>query len=425
MISNLRIIKQPQFGINSCISFYYLLMLFAFLLSGCEKDNKNHKPILDITEVVEGLSVTLTGSVIDPDGEIADLYIEWGDSKFSRLYDKSYPNLQVNHLYSNPATYSISITATDNEGDTTLKLISIPVEFKETSLAGIKETLFKTASNEYLILTINLHTYQETQQSEKLNMVADVIGKMDIDFIAFQECAQNKSTAISEGIIRVDNMALLVSNSLKENYSVDYNFVWDWAHYGWNVWEEGVAVLSKHSLLGSDSRYVSSYQGTSSITSRKVIFGSYQTPSGRFDVFSAHTHWRTSATDEEQNNQIKNIKLMVAEKENLATVAASFVCGDFNGNPTSDYPWSEGYNTMVLNGGYIDSFLAANPSANSKPAQSIFYTIGGDLPGRIDYIFIKSKPHITVIDSQIIFKSDVVGKVSDHYGVLTKVAYTN
>jgi len=216
-------------------------------------------------------------------------------------------------------------------------------------------------------------------------------------------------------------MALVISERIKEKYSTDYHFVWNWSHYGWNVWEEGVAVLSRYPVINSEDRYVSSTTGTGSITTRKVIYASCQTPGGLFNIFSAHTHWRTSLTDEEQNSQINKIKSMVAEKESMAADVVSFVCGDFNGNPTSDYPWSEGYNTMMKTNDYSDTFLEIYPEANQKPAQAIYNTIGGDFPGRIDYVFMKKDARFRVEDSQIIFTNDVVGTVSDHYGVLTKV----
>ena len=171
---------------------------------------------------------------------------------------------------------------------------------------------------------------------------------------------------------------------------MDYNFVWNWAHYGWDVWEEGVAILSKYPLQDSEDKYISTSTNTSNIASRKVIYGAYLIPEGKINIFSAHTHWRTSETDEEQNKQIKNVKQMVEEKEALNLVIATFVCGDFNGNPTSDYPWSEGYNTMVNNGVFVDTYLEIYPDANTKPAQSIYNTIGGTYPGRIDYIFMKN-----------------------------------
>ena len=395
------------------------------MLTGCKPEiSQNHKPNLIVTFKIDGLKVTLKGNALDNDGTITDLFIDWGSSEISKLPNNNYADFEISHLYLLPISCNIKIIAIDNTGDTTLQIIPLVLDYKVTSLSGIKQSMFKTSDNEYLILTVNLHTYQELQQNEKFNLLGDVIGLMDIDFVAFQECAQNKSTAITTGIIRQDNMALIVSNILKEKYKTDYNYVWNWAHYGWDVWEEGVAILSKYPVLNSEDRYISTGTSTSNITSRKAIYGSFQTTKGLINIISAHTHWRTSITDEEQNNQIKNIKAMATEKELLSPVVTTFVCGDFNGNPTSDYPWSEGYNTMMRNNDYSDTFLEINQDANNKPAQSAYYSILGDLPGRIDYVFMKKNEAIKVVDSQIIFKSEVIGKISDHNGILTKVIFT-
>jgi maltose 6'-phosphate phosphatase len=405
---------------------FILLVSVAFLANGCsgDKDLTNRKPQLEISPLIDGLKVTLQGTAFDNDGKINSLTVSWGDKTTNRYLNNDFTVIDLNHTYLLPADYTIQITAKDDSGDSTILTIPVVVDFKETSLSGIKASMFKVASNEFLILTTNLHTYQETQQNEKFNRIADVIGKMDIDFIAFQECAQNKSAATTSGIVRTDNMALVVSERVKAKYNVGYNFVWDWSHYGFSVYEEGVAILSKHNRLDSGSRYISTGTGTGDITSRKAIYGSYQVPAGRINIFSVHTHWRLSLNDEEQNNQVKKTKLMVSEMETFSPDAGSLVCGDFNGNATSDYPWSEGYNTMMRNGDYTDSFRDVYPDANTKPAQGIYNTVGGDFPGRIDYIFLKNNPHFRVADSQIIFSKDVVGEVSDHYGVLTKVVFT-
>jgi len=402
-----------------------VLLIFIILFLGCGKSPNpaNQKPVLLISYVADGLQLTLQGGATDANGKITALTIKWGDHTVSKFVNNDFTQLAINHTYYTPDAYNIDITALDNDNDSTVQRISVSVDFNETSLNGIKQNMFKTSGSEYLILTINLHTYQETSQNEKFNLITDVIGLLDIDFIAFQECAQNKASVITEGIIREDNMARIISNRLKQKYNADYNFVWNWAHYGWDVWEEGVAVLSKHPLLASEDRYISTATETNSINARKVIFGAYQIPEGNIHVFSAHTHWRTSLTDEEQNRQIEHIKTMVAEKESLNSDALSVVCGDFNGNPTSDYPWSEGYNNMVKDAVFQDSFLAANPGANTKPAQALYNTIGGVLPGRIDYIFLKNNARLHVVDAQIIFTDAIVGKVSDHFGVLTKVGF--
>ena len=403
---------------------FFLLQLLILGIVGCSKKAEpNQKPNVNLNISTEGLTIAITGSVMDSDGVIAEVLIDWGDGKNDIIKDVDFVNFEKSHQYSNPGSFLVLVTATDNNEDSTSNSFDILVDFEEVVLDSIKEGMFKASDHEYLVLTINLHTYQEDQQDKKLNMLMEVIAKMDIDFISLQECAQHRLATISEGIIRVDNMALIISNNLKDNYNIEYGYTWNWSHFGWSVWEEGVAVLSKYPLIDSEDKYISSSTSVNNISSRKVIYGSYQIPEGRINMFSAHTHWRTSETDEEQNNQINNIQFMVDEKELLSAVEASFVCGDFNVNPTSDYPWSEAYHTMINNDEYMDTFLEIYPDANNKPAQSIYNTIGGTYPGRIDYVFMKSNNHFRVVDSQIIFTDDVVGKISDHFGVLTKVEY--
>lgn len=396
----------------------FLPLIFAALFSCTQKN-----PSVTLNYKTEGLTLDLQVSAFNDDSTISKIIIDWGDGTDEQLVDGNLNEIEKNHLYTSPATYTVFVTANDVDGRSTSKSIIVPVEFKEVVLDNIKESMFKISEDEFLLLTINLHTYQENNQIEKFDILTQVIGKMDIDFIAFQECAQNKSAKVTEGIIRKDNMALIIKDSLKQKFGKEYNFAWDWAHYGWNVWEEGIAVMSKYPMLSTDSKYISSSTSKTSITSRKTIVGSYQIPQGIFNLFSAHTHWRTSEADTEQNKQIKNIQQLVDEQESINIPLATFVCGDFNGNPTSSYPWSEGYFTMINHNEYIDSFLEIYPDANSKPTKSSYNTVSGTFPGRIDYIFMKNNPHFKIVDSQIIFTNNDVGTISDHFGVITKISY--
>ena len=412
----------PFYRMNFSVFFFAAALL---LMSGCSKtpETVNQKPSLNAAIVQDGLKVTIKGKATDSDGSITGGVIHWGDNEVTFPTGSELAGFEISHYYDAPLACRIRVVVRDNAGDSAVLQFPVNIDFKETSLAGIKPGMFKTNANEFLILTVNLHTYQETRQNEKFNLVVDLIGKMNVDFIAFQECAQNKGSAISSGIIRTDNMALIITNRLKEKYGAGYNFAWNWSHYGWSVWEEGVAVLTKYPIIGSEDRYISTSTSTGSITSRKVIYAACQAPGRLFNIFSAHTHWRISASDEEQNKQISNIKSMVSEKEMVNPDAVSFVCGDFNGNPTSDFPWSEGYHTMMKNNDYSDTFFDIYPDANQVPAQGIYNTIGGDLPGRIDYIFMKKDSRMQVVDSQIIFTNDIVGPVSDHFAVLIKVSF--
>jgi len=398
------------------------LVLMPLPYSCVDESIGQTKLTLDYT--TDGLELELSGNVVNSSYAIASVSIDWGEDGPLTLVAGNFDSINETHKYDNEGLYNVITKAITAVGDTSIEQQEITVSFTPTSLVGIRQTMYKAAANEYLFLTLNLHTYQEEDQLQKLNMIIDVIGSMDVDFISFQECAQHKSAKLINENIREDNMAYLIIAGLQKKYGKSYDFIWDWSHYGWNVWEEGVAVLSKYPIIAQEARYVSSATSKNNIEARKVIYGASQLPNGsNINLFSAHLHWRKSLTDQEQNNQIRNLQAMVDEKSTSGTY--SFVSGDFNGNPTSNSPWSEGYLTMVDNGSYIDTYLEANADANNKPAMSKHYTVLGDFPGRIDYIFMKTNPDFTVIDSQIIFKPSVVGVVSDHYGVITKVKQNN
>ncbi|MCE7736998.1 MAG: hypothetical protein GPJ54_19085 [Candidatus Heimdallarchaeota archaeon] len=295
-----------------------------------------------------------------------------------------------------------------------------PIKDNQDSILGLDNNLYKQYSNEFLVLTLNLHTYQESNQDEKINMIVDVIGNLEIDLIAFQEAAQYKESNTLYSDIKADNIVYIIAERLKTQFNMTYYFEWDWSHYGWQVWEEGVAILSKYPINHSSSLYVSSATSTSNIQSRKIISSQVTIPNiGDINLISAHLSWRLSETSEEQNNQIKSTKNHVTDFENSFS-GYSIVAGDFNGNPVDDPPWNEGYNTMIQGGYYVDSYLEVVPNANTKPRDAIHDTVKGTFPGRIDYIFRKNVTQIRSLASQIIFTPDVVGLVSDHYGVITK-----
>jgi maltose 6'-phosphate phosphatase len=401
-------------------SIYFFCLAFISILLSCTKA-ENANLFLEFTSTVNDLEVILDGTATDADGIIDYIEIDWGDGKKNELRNISFDKFNIKHTYSNYGLYIISATVYNLDVASYTKAISVNLKAEEPSLENIKPELFKASDKEYLFLTLNLHTYQESNQEDKFNKIVNVIGEMDIDFIAFQECAQHRNSAVVNDNIREDNMALIIANKLKEKYGFEYNLVWDWAHYGWNEWEEGIAVLSKYPLIDTDQKYITSNTSPTDIRTRKAIYGSYQTPDGKINVFSTHNHWRTSENDQEHNWQFRYLKFMVEDKEETFPDAASFVCGDFNVTPTSGHPWSEGYFIMMEDDDYTDTFLEIYPNANDLPPNRIYSTIPGVSDGRIDYIFMRNNPRMRVMDAQIIFTPEIVGLVSDHFGLIIKV----
>ncbi len=393
-------------------------LFLTVLVVSCQ--NTEDIPLFSLKSVSQGLKLDLSSSLSNIE-QVKSVDIHWGDGDFSSLSVAEFGSFNKRHQYNLPGRYKIVVDALNTTEILVSDSIIVDLNYLETSFTNINENVYKKNDREILILTLNLHTYQESDQSQKLKMLSDVISKLDIDFVAFQECAQNRNAPLYIGNLKKDNMALKIIQNLDKDYNKKYSITWDWAHYGWQQYEEGVCIISKHDLLDTDQKIISTSTSVDNITSRKAIYGSYKVQKTRFNILSAHTHWRTSLEDEEQNNQVKAIKEMAAEKNEPDLDAVTFICGDFNGNPTSEFPYSEGYNTMVRDGKYSDTFLDMNPDANTIPPISKYFTVGGSLPGRIDYIFKNKSDRIKVKASQILFTNQVIGLVSDHFGVITKI----
>ena len=191
----------------------------------------------------------LKGVVTDQENQVQGAEIHWGDDDISYLSKTDLSTFTKKHQYNLPGTYTITIKMLSLTEIIVTDSIVVDLNYSETSFANIQNEFLDKKENELTILTINLHTYQETEQNQKLYMVADVIGKLDVDFVAFQECAQNRNAPISSGALRNDNMAIKITEIINKKYKQKYNMVWDWAHYGWQIYEEGVCVISKHELL--------------------------------------------------------------------------------------------------------------------------------------------------------------------------------
>lgn len=233
-----------------------------------------------------------------------------------------------------------------------------------TSTSSIySKALGTKASDEIYILTLNLHTYQESDQNTKLDKVAKTISDLDIDLIAFQECAQHKDATVvdtNNGIdIRSDNMAKIICDKLKSNHGKTYYFVWDWAHYGFTSYEEGIAILSQNPISNSGAIWVSTSQNQSDINSRKVIFGRTSVDGfGDINFTSAHTSWSA-----EHNTNARN--LVRTKSATHPNSVLNILCGDFNCQAT-DNPAPQ-YDALTDGGELEDTFLTVNPNANNIP----------------------------------------------------------
>lgn len=267
------------------------------------------------------------------------------------------------------------------------------------------------------ILTLNLHTYQEKDQDKKFDIIVNATNQLKPNIICFQECAQHKDSLVIKEVynrtVRQTNMAEIISERILKNYNEHYHYFWDWSHIGFDLYEEGLAILTRNVIDRAESRYVSRTQDKYYWLSRNIVMCKIYIESiGYIYVFSVHLGWWNDK-DEPFQKQFDNLFYWVKELEK-EDVAGIFLCGDWN----NDFQ-SPGYKYILENSNLVDQYILANPKG-VKDA-----TIGSNIDGwknsfgteRIDYIFLNSKSKLKVTKAERIFTENNFGRVSDHCGL--------
>ncbi len=297
----------------------------------------------------------------------------------------------------------------------------------------------KDAGAELTVLTLNLHTYQEIQTAgvpeseltdaqaqERVELyspifdrIAAAINTLDPDLVCLQEVGEWPGRdAIAAGTVEFGASESNMLHQILQRLSYQhYDYTMDWSHYGFDVWLEGSAILSKHPLSNVASRFISSPENSRHDfwKSRNIPAAQIDWPEfGKINVFSVHTgRW----DDEEESFQSQFRRLIAWTEELKEPGSTTVLCGDFNVAAGSKMQ------QFMTNGtGYSDQYALANPDGLLDP------TVGGGIDGwedskkgrRIDYILINDDSPLEVRQSQIVFTEKVFGRVSDHAGVVAR-----
>jgi hypothetical protein len=81
-------------------------------------------PQVDLQRSIDGLKATITGEArpSESGGQITNIHIDWGNGEEENL--KNFP---ISHIYSDPGSYNITVTVTDNNGLNATKRVPISV----------------------------------------------------------------------------------------------------------------------------------------------------------------------------------------------------------------------------------------------------------------------------------------------------------
>ncbi|WP_409296187.1 endonuclease/exonuclease/phosphatase family protein [Peribacillus sp. SCS-26] len=255
------------------------------------------------------------------------------------------------------------------------------------------------------LLTLNCHSWQEEDQLDKIRILAETIAAEDYDVAALQEVSQLASAPRLTPPLREGNFLLILLEELKKITGRDYHSVWDFAHIGFEVYEEGAALISKHPIKKKHSFFVSQSQDPAFWKTRKVVGAAIEIDGKLMNFYSCHLGWWE---DEEEPFQEQADRLLA----NLSGDGTHFLIGDFNNNAgTRD----QGYDYLISKGLRDTYELAENKDTG--------ITVEGKIAGwdkntetlRIDLI-LASQP-IKIKSSTVIFNGTNRPVISDHFGV--------
>lgn len=259
------------------------------------------------------------------------------------------------------------------------------------------------------ILTLNTHSWIEEEQDRKFNILVNNIISEKYDIIFLQEVNQNINSKIIQNIdeytveiakLKEDNFGLLLKDKLLE-LGIEYYYIWDSSHIGYDKYDEGVGILSINPILDHRSFIVSKDIQYDNYKTRKVIAAKVEHNEKTIWTFSLHlSWWDNNRFKTEWTNLLKYLEIL---KGNIFILA-----GDFNNNA-----YENGYD-LVLKEGFYDAYALADEKIGEHTVEDEIDGWAGDsTKKRIDFVFLSRE--LKVNKYEIVFKGEE--KVSDHYGI--------
>ncbi|KIL43336.1 endonuclease [Jeotgalibacillus alimentarius] len=258
------------------------------------------------------------------------------------------------------------------------------------------------------LLTLNCHSWQEDQQLEKLDVLAQTIVERDYHVIALQEVSQ-LTDAPAEGDYKKGHFGVELLKRLESLGRTDDRMHWSLCHYGYDVYEEGVALISRLPVTETSSFFITQSEDPTHWKTRAVPRITVDAGGQLIDVYSCHLGW-WSDQEEPYTYQVEQLlKRQSADR-------LSFYMGDFNNHAGLK---EEGYELLTVKGLYDTYALAETKDSGVTVFGQIAGWEGNAQPLRIDYIFASAPVRVT--SSQVIFNGEHKPVVSDHFGVEVEI----
>ena len=187
---------------------------------------------------------------------------------------------------------------------------------------------------------------------------------------------------------------------------LDYHWSWAYNHIGFDIYNEGVAILSRNPMTPREV-LVSEANDPTDYHTRKVLLAETEVDGQLLTIASCHLSWWDKGFREEWGK---------LEAELLKAESPLVLMGDFN-NPVGQ----QGYQTILASPLKLqDSHTAAKEASGEA-------TVEGTIAGwddnkhslKIDYVF--TSQGMDVERSAVIFDGKETPVVSDHFGLEVQV----
>lgn len=273
----------------------------------------------------------------------------------------------------------------------------------------LRSNVFKRGNAVMKIMALNLNSYQEDNQEEKFRRIADKIIDEEIDAMCFSEASQRINTPYAHDHIREDNALKIICDMVNEKSKDTYHYAWDFSHFGFTIYEEGIGIITRCPIDKVECRYISKTADTFSYKSRKVMKITLWDHEQKINVYSVHLGW---GDDEYEpfEYQFQQLDQWIKEEPDVFTV----ISGDFS----NDY--NTRYYDMVVSEAYIDQYLQANPEGMNDYTfinpSGIEFRHAEKL--RLDYIFTNTNDYRAVDAKRFFLEGD---RVSDHVAIYVEL----
>jgi maltose 6'-phosphate phosphatase len=276
--------------------------------------------------------------------------------------------------------------------------------------------------NEFTLLTINLHTYQEIQPLDVsdeshvenyqpiLEKIAQGINALQPDVVCLQEVGEPLDSEKPFG-----ESGLNLAQQIMQKLTQKMNWAGDWSHVGFGRWREGEMILTPHTIIETDSKYITDSKAKDFVKSRNVVRARIDIPNvGIVNVCSAHTGWFDD-TEEPFQRQFERLHDWMFATGDIDDIR--LIGGDLNVNAGSP-----GYRLCTQQRQWQDLYLQALPTGlnDNTIGKGISGWQGSTTGKRLDYILTPSPGLVTATAAQRIFTEHCFGRVSDHTGVYVR-----